>query len=45
VTIVQQMLCRKEFAIWAARHRLPIKRYPKYGERVFQIFKTNWSQK
>jgi hypothetical protein len=42
MTIVQQMLCRKEFVLWAASRRLPIKKYPAYGERLWRVFKAAW---
>lgn len=42
MTIVQQMLCRKEFVLWAASRRLPIKKYPSYGERLWRVFKAAW---
>ena len=34
MTIVQRI----QFLKWAAQHRIPVKKYPAYGERVAKIW-------
>lgn len=44
VNITQQILCRRQFAEWALKHRIPVKRYPEYGKRVYRIYEAVWKR-
>jgi hypothetical protein len=45
MNIVQQIQCKKEFALWLEGKGLPTKKYPVYKERVYRIFESLWKRR
>jgi hypothetical protein len=38
MNLVQQIKMKREFMDWAAKRKLPVKKYPGYGERVWRFW-------